>query len=276
MSSPLLSPPPPETASLPAPAPVPEGTAESTEASNETPRAAHHAQYVFKVLNHRRATSSLCEPPAKEDPSPCTAARSLHLQEIHEQLKRPASKVKEGALEGEGEEARRQGEESLSLRAAVRALSTENAELRARNEELAAGEGRSAALEAEIQRIKDEYVQTSLDCFQESLRPQLEQVIALRALLETQGALRESLQASLSEAHSHNQYLAGELKAKGEIFERELRSQRQRFEVQLSDRDNQIHNLKNSLATLQQRYGILASEVRAKDEFLLRLGHAKQ
>jgi uncharacterized protein YlxP (DUF503 family) len=104
----------------------------------------------------------------------------------------------------------------------------------------------------------------------------MEQAIALKSLLETQTALRESLQSSLAEAHAHNQYLTGELKTKADIFQRELRSQQQRFEVALSDRENQIQNLRNALATLQQRYNILTTEVKAKDEFLLRLGHAKQ
>jgi hypothetical protein len=52
-------------------------------------------------------------------------------------------------------------------------------------------------LEKEIERIKNEYVQTSLDAFQEMLRPQLQNISVLKAALDSQNTLRESLEDSL-------------------------------------------------------------------------------
>jgi hypothetical protein len=104
------------------------------------------------VLNHRRATSSYPEPslPATEHPSPSTSttARALRLQEIREQLKKSTTSTpthhspQKNALDCD-QEASRLAEENRSLRETVAVLTAENGQLRGRNEELSAAEGRN-------------------------------------------------------------------------------------------------------------------------------------
>jgi hypothetical protein len=59
--------------------------------------------------------------------------------------------------------------------------------------------------------------------------PHLQNISILKAALDSQGLLRESLQAALAEAHANNLSLVADFKATVFKLEGEMRGQQQRF-----------------------------------------------